>query len=304
MIQYVGHIKGLGHIELQDAAATANCGHIYAAVICDGASCCKGAKLAAETLAKHLAHYATQNYADMEKADDVNLREMLIRRIRQVQLRLSDESGMEMTEFGSTVLLLVVNTITQEHIVVTLGDGLIIGLQVDGTLATLMQPEKGRNGPHATYLTVHDDSVLREHIHIYRGCLYDGGYVLMSDGFESSMYTADGSDVNAYVAELLHQLTLKPEKAGRDFLCSMLWYNKPYDDCSIVCMVPGVPDDDFFVSHNLVSGRSKAAKARINRYKRYIMLRERGKSQAEAARKVWHRGAYRHINRLACYGLS
>lgn len=303
MIEYTGRIKGLGHVELQDAAATASCGPIHSAVVCDGASCCKGARIAAETLAKHLADYAAQNYASMEKANDVQMREMLIRQIRQVQLRLSDESGMEMVEFGSTVLLLAVNAMTREHIVVTLGDGLIVGLRADGTLAALMRPEKGDNGPHATYLTVHGDSVLREHIHICRGGLYDG-YVLMSDGFESIMYTADGSDVNAYVAELLHQMTLTPDKAGRDFLCSILCCNKPYDDCSILCMIPGAPADDFFVTHNLVSGRSKAAKDRINQYKRYIMLRERGKSQAEAARKVWRRGAYRHINHLACYGLA
>ena len=304
MIEYAGRIKGLGHTEVQDAAATADCGHIHTAVVCDGASCCKGAKAAAEALADHLAKYAAQHYGQMEKADDEHMREMLIHEIRRVQLRLSDESGMKMAEFGSTLLLLAVNTVTQEHIVVTLGDGLIVGVRSGGGVAALMQPEKGENGPHATYLTVHSDDVLQEHLHIYRGGLYDGGYVLMSDGFECSMYASDGSDVNTYVVELLHQLTLKPEKAGRDFMRSMLWYIKPFDDCSIVCVVPGAPHDDFFVTHSLVRGRSKAAMERIDRYKRYILLRERGKSQAEAARQVWPRGSDRHVSRLAEYGLA
>lgn len=102
-----------------------------------------------------------------------------------------------------------------------------------------------------------------------------------------------------------NQLTVHPDQAGKAFLEGVLTCFKPFDDISVACLVPGAPDDSFFVTHQLVERYRRATRKRgIERYTRYIILREQGYSPRQAGRMVWDRGGFRHITRLARYGLA
>lgn len=174
---------GRYHTSCEDVYLSLDEGKFQLYGLADGQSskrlCTVGGRAALEAVAQyikeksltHLSHYA---YLD-------EIRYEIIRVIRNTLSELSRQYDAELSEFSSTLLIMAIDTVTNNYFTIHLGDGAILAV-TDNECIMLSEPENGITSRY-TWLTTSCNAM--HHIRLYSGSVKDLGLrriVLLTDG--------------------------------------------------------------------------------------------------------------------------
>lgn len=296
MILYTGTLRGQSHAECEDAVAYASDRGVCAIALADGASCCEASRLFAEDIVQWAADISVRSFARMQHMTDMEIARDMLALIRERQHVLSRTHHIGIQELGSTLKVFITNG--KQHIILSLGDGAVFGMDGCSSLTALTNTaaEPGQLA-HATWLTIHDDAVILEKLQVVRGKALTG-YVLTSDGLDGTLYNAQGECSESF-AEVLHDLRDDPLGAGTDFMNAIASQLPHEDDVSLGLLLLDVPGVRFLARTDpRNTGSSASARAALRRAaanRRYLKARSEGLSPRAAARRAgWaHSGEQR-----------
>lgn len=229
----------------EDASMVRSLGGVSVAAICDGASCCIMARETAQALCRAVTLLVLTRMRSLMRMTNEEIRQMILRCIREVQRGVMAQYGCTLMDCGCTLSLAAADSVRGTYLAVQLGDGAVIGQRAgDGALFQLTRPDKGQSA-HATWLTVHTDREIMQHLQIARGSGLDG-FFCTSDGLEGIFYAADG-DVAPELSGVLHALR-RDSDAGRRLIEN-------------IARSPAQPDDDVSFAAMAASARRPAGRA-------------------------------------------
>ena len=218
----------------EDAGMVRRAAGVCVAAICDGASCCRAGRQTAEALCSDVTLLVLRQLRAMMRMDAGEIRRRVLQCIRQAQHRVAASCGCALWDCGCTLSLVAVDTRRGTYLAIQLGDGGIVGQRATtGELRLLCRPDKGQSA-HATWLTVHPDADILEHLQIRRGAGLDA-FFLMSDGLEGVFYAANG-EVAGELAGVLDALRITPDAGKRLIQAIALSPYQPEDDVSFAAM--------------------------------------------------------------------
>lgn len=231
---YSATLRGAAHLlgrrPCEDAAASACMNNVSAICIADGASCCTRAGETSHALARACADFLAAHFQQLYQLPDHLVAQKLLALIRNVQQELVDQLDCTVEDCGSTLIGVAANH--GQYLAVKLGDGTVISQRKDGSCIQLIKPDKGESA-HATYLTVHPDDVILEHMRILRGRWTGTGFIATSDGLEDILYSIDG-DVSEDASVML---ALAASGQGDEIVRAIGDGYLPDDDVSIAMLI-------------------------------------------------------------------
>jgi len=210
---------------------------VCTAVVCDGASCCKLGGPMANRLSESVGKHINNHFKRLYYEEDRKIRRELLGLIRSVQAAVGQAYGYPTSECGCTLVAVAMDSLNGNWMAIQLGDGVVIGRSRDGSLRQVTRSDKGQS-EHATWLTIHSDRRIEEHLQIVRGDAVGGmdAFFCTSDGLEGLFYALNGEV--AYNVSALFDLMPHDQDAGQAVIRALdgSAYH-PDDDSSFAAMV-------------------------------------------------------------------
>ena len=212
------------------------CRETYVIALADGAGSAMrsetGARIAVEYVSSHLASGFEKIYRE-KNAEKVSRK--LIKGLRARLREQSGRDGMPLKAYASTLLAVAVRE--DRYIIIHLGDG-VIGYLQEGRLSVASAPD---NGDFANITCFTTSKCAYRAVRLFKGELKGiQGFLLMSDGAETSLYSRRGNILAPGLLEAMRVSAILGDKMaekviGEWFLDSVV--SQTADDCSLVMMV-------------------------------------------------------------------
>lgn len=302
-------IQGRGHIKsntpCQDKTYSMTTGTMRVIALADGAGSARLSHYGAEAVTKFICSELSEKF-DVYFADNdgVAVKKKLIEGLLKSLNETAKQLDCEIKELASTLLFVAVKN--EQFIIAHIGDG-VIGYLKKNELKIASQPENGEF-VNMTVFTTSKDAIMT--MKLIKGSLGEiQGFVLMSDGTETSLYDKKEHKLADILKKIMLMSTIisadKVEEQLKQSFENVI-INATTDDCSIAMLVK--TNDDFkgylrldnkqkckFLEIN--SGTSKKI---IRRYDEILVYLQNKQSVSQIARKIHLKPKYikKYINKL------
>ena len=250
-VQGRGHIKT--NVPCQDKTHTMFRNNVYVVALADGAGSAIMSHYGAEYVTKTMCECLTKDF-DMYYAenDGVAIKRKVVSDLLVGLQEVAKVHGCEMKELASTMLVAAIKE--DKYILMHIGDG-VIGYLKNNEIKIASKPENGEFANTTVFVTSRD--VLHS-MKILKGQLKDiHGFVLMSDGTETSFYDKKNNALAPALNKIMKLSQLIDseclEKEITKSFENVIKHNTT-DDCSIALIVE---EDYSFCGYNLMTQSEK-----------------------------------------------
>lgn len=302
-------IQGRGHIKsntpCQDKTYSIITDSIQVIALADGAGSARLSHYGAETVTKFICSELNEKfYAYFADNDGVAVKQQLIEGLLKILNETAKQLNCEMKELASTLLFVAVKN--EQFIIAHIGDG-VIGYLKNNELKIASQPENGEF-VNTTVFTTSKDAIMT--MKLIKGSLGEiQGFVLMSDGTETSLYSKKERKLADVLKKIMQMSTIvSVDKVQEQLKQSFenVIINATTDDCSIAMLVKtndafkGYLNLDSKQKCKLLGINSGKSKKIIMRYDDILVYLQNKQSILQIARKIHLKPKYtkKYINRL------
>lgn len=302
-------VQGRGHIKegipCQDKTFSLNKNNTTIISLADGAGSARLSHYGAERITRYICEDLAENFDDYYVEEDgANVKKNLVAKIIAQLDDLSKDLGCEIKELASTLMFVAIKE--RKFIIAHIGDG-VVGYLKDDELKIASQPENGEF-TNTTVFTTSEDSLLT--MKLIKGNVEKiHGFVLMSDGTETSLYNKKEKKLAEVLKKIMSLcIVVSSERVEEQLKNSFETTIKQAttDDCSIVFMVN---DKESFKGYRKLSNTQKkkmldlkqsVSKKRLKRYDIILENLEEEKSIRAISRIIHLKTKYTqtHIDRL------
>lgn len=232
-------VQGNGHIDknipCQDKVYSLTDNDVTTIALADGCGSASLSHFGAEFVTKFVCERFCKNFDSIfSNEDGINVKKNIDNEIKEKLKELAKNKGCEIGDLASTLLFVSVKD--NHFILAHIGDG-IIGFLKGDELKVAQMPKK-EGAVNETFFTT--SSVALQQMQLIKGELDSiSGFVLMSDGTETSLYDKK----NEKLADIVKQLMLMCNTHREEVIEKLLQLDfestikqKTTDDCSIVIM--------------------------------------------------------------------
>lgn len=289
-------IQGRGHIKLntpcQDKTYSMVTDTIQVIALADGAGSARLSHYGAATVTKFICSELTEKFdAYFSNNDGATLKQHLIERLLKNLNETAIQLDCEVKELASTLLFVAVKN--EQFIIAHIGDG-VIGYLKNDEMKIASHPENGEF-VNTTVFTTSKDAIMT--IKLIKGSLGEiQGFVLMSDGTETSLYSKKERKLADILKKIMQLSTIvSTDKVQEQLKQSFenVIINSTTDDCSIAMLVKTY---DSFKGYLRLDNKQKckllnikyfATKKRIfKRYDAILVYLQNKQSISKIARKI------------------
>lgn len=231
--------QGRGHISknipCQDKIFSVKHGNYAFIGLADGAGSCRYSDIGAAFVLKETNKILKKKFDRFFLSEYSSVNFDILSYIKLRLQIYSKNKRLEYKELSSTLLCVAVKD--NRFISIHLGDGVIGYIKRDQELKVLSDPSNSEYA-NATYFVTSPDA--KHFLKLYKGELNDiGGFILMSDGTEESLYNKKGKFLAQAVKSMFDWLDkfkeLEVSAALKDNLDSVI-KQKTTDDCSLIIL--------------------------------------------------------------------
>ena len=231
-------VQGRGHLSsntpCQDKTFSVVKDACSVCALADGAGSAKLSHFGAEAVTQAICDYMAENFDSVIDGDGVSVKKGILDIIGARLNALRDEKGCAIRDLASTLLFVAEKA--GKFIICHVGDG-VIGYVKDGQVLVASHPENGEFA-NTTVFTTSSDAIAS--MKLIKGDLNQiSGFVLMSDGTETSFYNKRTRALSPSLARLVKLVAI----CDADYMSQKLNYTfenlvkqKTSDDCSSVLM--------------------------------------------------------------------
>lgn len=233
-------VQGRGHIKsntpCQDKTYSMITDTTQVIALADGAGSAKFSHYGAETVVKFICSELIKKFSIcFNNNNGAAVKQQLIEGILESLNKTAMQLECEIKELASTLLFVAVKN--DQFIIAHIGDG-VIGYLKDNEMKIASQPENGEF-VNTTVFTTSKDAIMT--MRLIKGSLGTiQGFVLMSDGTETSLYSKKEHKL-ADVLRMIMQMStiISSDNVQKQLKQSFenLIINKTMDDCSIAMLV-------------------------------------------------------------------
>ena len=302
-------IQGRGHIKsntpCQDKTYSMITGTMQVIALADGAGSARLSHYGAETVTKFICSELSEKFdAYFADNDGVAVKQQLIEGLLKSLNETAKQLDCETKELASTLLVVAVKN--NQFIIAHIGDG-VIGYLKNNELKIASQPENGEF-VNTTVFTTSKDAIMT--MKLIKGSLGEiQGFVLMSDGTETSLYSKKERKLADVLKKIMQMATIvsadKVEEQLKQSFESVI-INATTDDCSIAMLVK---TNDAFKGYLRLDNEQKCkllgvnfgiSKKTIRRYDDILVYLQNKQSVSQIARKIHLKQKYtkKYINKL------
>lgn len=303
-VQGRGHVKS--NIPCQDKTYFLSEKGTQVIALADGAGSAALSHIGAEYVSRTICENLTDNFDSyFQENDGVAIKRKIINDLVTGLKRVATENDCSIKDLASTLLMVAIKE--DKYIIIHIGDG-VIGYLKNGQLKIASHPENGEFVNTTVFVTSADVLVTMK---ILKGSLGNiDGFVLMSDGTESSFYNKKDKTLAPILKNLMeytrilnvHCLESEIYKGFEDVIKS-----NTTDDCSMILMVK---DDNSFIGYNKLSIKEKEnmlfgltrhkGKKKIRKYDIILNFSLTPRSLMEISKKLYIKTKYakKHLQYL------
>lgn len=302
-VQGRGHVKS--DIPCQDKTYSAVANDTQVIALADGAGSARLSHYGAETVTKYICSELTDKF-DVYFADNdgVAVKQQLIEGLLKSLNETAKQLECQTKELASTLLFVAVKN--EQFIIAHIGDG-VIGYLKNNELKVASHPENGEF-VNTTVFTTSKDAIMT--MKLIKGSLGQiQGFVLMSDGTETSLYSKKEQKLADVLKKIMQMSTvISTNKVQEQLKQSFenVIIKATTDDCSIAMLVK---KNEEFQGYMQLSNVQKCEMLRINaktskrmlkRYDDIFIFLLKQQSLSQIARKIHLKSKYtkRYVDKL------
>ena len=232
-------VRGKGHIKTkrpcQDKTKAIYKKKTYVIALSDGAGSAEFSRDGASCVVDTITKLFTERFDELFSIENgVIVKEIIMKTLLDELIALSETMMCDINKLASTLLAVAVNK--ERFIVCHIGDG-VIGYLYKNELKVASSPRNGEYANETHFVTSKD---AMNYLRIYKGSTDSiGGFVIMSDGTQQSLYNKMTNSLSNGVLKLmlrnniLDKLTIK-RQLKTTFNNTIA--KKTFDDCSIALL--------------------------------------------------------------------
>ena len=307
-IQGRGHIKS--NIPCQDKTYSIITDTRQVIALADGAGSAILSHYGAEAVTKFICLALSEKFdAYFNDNDGIAVKQRFIEGILEKLDKTAKQLNCEIKELASTLLFVAVDN--DRFIIAHIGDG-VIGYLKNDELRIASQPENGEF-VNTTVFTTSKDAILT--MKLIKGALGEiQGFVLMSDGTETSLYNKKERQLANVLKKIMQMTTIVSvdkvqEQVKKSF--ENVIRNATTDDCSIAMLVKA---NDAFKGYLRLDNKQKCkllqididtSKRILKRYDDILIYLQNEQSISQIARRIHLRAKYtrKYIDKLCMLNL-
>lgn len=288
-VQGRSHIKS--DIPCQDKTYSAVDNDTQVIALADGAGSAKLSHYGAETVTKFICSELTEKFdAYFTDNDGVAVKQQLIDGLLKSLNKTAKQLECEIKELASTLLFVAIKN--NQFIIAHIGDG-VVGYLKNDEMKIASQPENGEF-VNTTVFTTSKDAIMT--MKLIKGSLGKiQGFVLMSDGTETSLYSKKECKLADVLKKIMQMSTIVPTDKVQEQLKQSfenVIIKATTDDCSIAMLVKA---KDTFKGYLQLSNKRKcellkinsaSSKKTIKRYDDILVYLQNKQSVYQIARKI------------------
>ncbi len=306
-------VQGTSHVKMnipcQDKVYSINRGNGLAASLADGAGSASLSHFGAEAASMVASEFLVENFERLfNEEDGIAVKREIVDVVLDKIDELCEENQCERRELASTLLAVAIRD--DSFILVHLGDG-VIGYLKNDELKVASAPDNGEFANETVFTT--SVNVLSS-LKLIKGKLGEiTGFVLMSDGPETSLYDKRERRVANGIKNVMLSCSLLDEESAKQVITDSLngtIRTRTTDDCSLMLVV-----DKERVTNNLLQSseyrkkicgiRSDRGKARMDFYTELLeyIVEPKNIDQISKHFHIDKRVAKKRMDTLVRYGL-
>ena len=302
-------VQGRSHIKLnmpcQDRTYSAVANDIQVIALADGAGSAKMSHYGAETVTTFVCSELTKKFdVYFDNNDGVAVKQRLIEGLLKSLNEKAEQLECETKELASTLLFVAIKN--EKFIIAHIGDG-VIGYLKNDELKIASQPENGEF-VNTTVFTTSKDAIMT--MKLIKGDLGQiQGFVLMSDGTETSLYSKKEQKLADVLKKIMQMSTIisvdKVQKQLEHSFKNVI-IKATTDDCSIALLVKKKEEFNGYMQLSnvrkceMLGISTKTGKRILKRYDDIFAFLLEEHSLSQIARKIHLKVKYtkKYIDRL------
>ncbi len=297
------HIKS--DVPCQDKTYSAVDNDTQVIALADGAGSAKLSHYGAETITKFICSELTEKFDTyFNDNDGASVKQQLIEGMLKSLSKTANRLECEIKELASTLLFVAIKN--NKFIIAHIGDG-VVGYLKNDEMKIASQPENGEFVNTTVFTTSKDAIMTMKLIKGYLGEIQ--GFVLMSDGTETSLYSKKERKLADVIKKIMQMSTIisvdkVQEQLEKSF--ENVIVNATTDDCSIAMLVKRNDDFKGYLQldkrqkQKLLELNSSTSKKIIRRYDDILLYLQNNQSISQIARRIHLKKKYtkKYINKL------
>jgi hypothetical protein len=297
------HIKS--DIPCQDKTYSAFDNDTQVIALADGAGSAKLSHYGAETVTKFICSELTEKFDTyFSDNDGASVKQQLIEGMLKSLSKTANQLECETKELASTLLFVAIKN--NQFIIAHIGDG-VVGYLENDEMKIASQPENGEF-VNTTVFTTSKDAIMT--MKLIKGSLGEiQGFVLMSDGTETSLYSKKERKLADVLKKIMQMSTIiSVDKVQEQLEQSFenVIVNATTDDCSISMLVKRNDDFKGYLQldnrqkQKLLGLNSSTSKKTIRRYDDILLYLQNNQSISQVARRIHLKQKYtkKYIDKL------
>lgn len=297
------HIKS--DIPCQDKTYSAFDNDTQVIALADGAGSAKLSHYGAETVTKFICSELTEKFNTyFSDNDGASVKQQLIEGMLKSLSETANQLECEIKELASTLLFVAIKN--NQFIIAHIGDG-VVGYLKNDEMKIASQPENGEF-VNTTVFTTSKDAIMT--MKLIKGSLGEiQGFVLMSDGTETSLYSKKERKLADVLKKIMQMSTIiSVDKVQEQLEQSFenVIVNATTDDCSIAMLVKRNDDFKGYLQldnrqkQKLLELNSSTSKKIIRRYDDILLYLQNNQSISQIARRIHLKQKYtkKYIDKL------
>lgn len=297
------HIKS--DIPCQDKTYSAFDNDTQVIALADGAGSAKLSHYGAETVTKFVCSELTEKFDTyFSENDGASVKQQLIEGMLKSLSETANQLECEIKELASTLLFVAIKN--NQFIIAHIGDG-VVGYLKNDEMKIASQPENGEFA-NTTVFTTSKDAIMT--MKLIKGSLGEiQGFVLMSDGTETSLYSKKERKLADVLKKIMQMSTIiSVDKVQEQLEQSFenVIVKATTDDCSIAMLVKindnfkGYLQLDNRQKQKLLGLNSSTSKKTIRRYDDILLYLQNNQSISKIARRIHLKQKYtkKYIDKL------
>lgn len=302
-VQGRSHLKS--DIPCQDKTFSAVVNDTQVIALADGAGSARLSHYGAEMVTKFICSELTEKFdAYFNNNDGAAVKQQLIEGLLKSLNETSKHLECEIKELASTLLFVAVKN--EQFIIAHIGDG-VIGYLKNDELKIASQPENGEF-VNTTVFTTSMDAIMT--MKLIKGSLGQiQGFVLMSDGTETSLYSKKEQKLADVLKKIMQMSTIistnKVQKQLKQSFENVI-IKATTDDCSIAMMVKNNEEFQGYLQLSttqkckMLQISSKTNKKLLKRYDDILVCLSKKQSLSHIAREIHLKSKYtkKYIDKL------
>lgn len=302
-VQGRSHIKS--DIPCQDKTYSAFDNDTQVIALADGAGSAKLSHYGAETVTKFICSELTEKFDTyFSDNDGASVKQQLLEGMLKSLSKTANQLECEIKELASTLLFVAIKN--NQFIIAHIGDG-VVGYLKNDEMKIASQPENGEF-VNTTVFTTSKDAIMT--MKLIKGSLEKiQGFVLMSDGTETSLYSKKERKLADVLKKIMQMSTIiSVDKVQEQLEQSFenVIVNATTDDCSIAMLVKRNDDFKGYLKldnrqkQKLLGLNSSTSKKTIRRYDDILLYLQNNQSISQIARRIHLKQKYtkKYIDKL------